>query len=61
VSVSKGRNSAAPKVSPKVENAIRNGLSARNGILEVAALVGGGSGTVQRVKREMVGQLAQAA
>jgi DNA invertase Pin-like site-specific DNA recombinase len=46
---------------PKVENAIRNHLSAGNGILKVAALVGVGSGTVQRVKREMVEQLAMAA
>ena len=29
-------------------------LSAGNGILKVAALVGVGSGTVQRVKREIV-------
>jgi DNA invertase Pin-like site-specific DNA recombinase len=50
-----------PKVSPKVENAIRAHLSAGNGILKVAALVGVGSGTVQRVKREMAGQLAEAA
>ena len=40
-------------MSPKVENAIRTHLSAGNGILKVAALVGCGSGTVQRVKREM--------
>ena len=50
-----------PKVSPKVENAIRTHLSAGNGILKVAALVGCGSGTVQRVKKEMAGQLAEAA
>jgi DNA invertase Pin-like site-specific DNA recombinase len=37
------------------------GLSAGNGILKVAALVGVGSGTVQRVKREMAGELAKAA
>jgi len=50
-----------PKVSPKVENAIRTHLSAGNGILKVAGLVGCGSGTVQRVKREMAEQLAEAA
>jgi DNA invertase Pin-like site-specific DNA recombinase len=46
-----------PKVSPKVENAIRTHLSAGNGILKVAGLVGCGSGTVQRVKREMAQEL----
>jgi hypothetical protein len=48
-------------VSPKVENAIRTHLRAGNGILKVAALVGVGSGTVQRVKREMAGGLVEAA
>jgi hypothetical protein len=56
-----GKKLGRPKVSPKIENAIRNHLSAGNGILKVAALVGVGSGTVQRVKREMAGELAQAA
>jgi DNA invertase Pin-like site-specific DNA recombinase len=50
-----------PKVSPKIESAIRTHLSAGKGILKVAALVGVGSGTVQRVKREMAGQLEGAA
>jgi hypothetical protein len=44
-----------------VEKAIREHLSAGHGILRVAALVGVGSGTVQRVKTEMAGQLAEAA
>src|SRR3954453_13559512 len=48
-----GKRLGRPKVAPKVENAIRTPLSAGNGILKVAALVGVGSGTVQRVKREM--------
>jgi hypothetical protein len=47
-------------VSPKVENAIRTHLRAGNGILKVAALVGCGSGAVQRVKSEMADQLAKA-
>jgi DNA invertase Pin-like site-specific DNA recombinase len=55
-----GKRLGRPKVSPKVENAIRTHLSAGNGILKVAALVGVGSGTVQRVKREMAEQLAEA-
>jgi DNA invertase Pin-like site-specific DNA recombinase len=50
-----------PKVSPKIENAIRTHLSAGKGILKVAALVGAGSGTVQRVKREMLVTMAEAA
>jgi DNA invertase Pin-like site-specific DNA recombinase len=48
-----GKRLGRPKVSPKVENTIRKHLEAGNGILKVAALVGVGSGTVQRVKREM--------
>ena len=56
-----GKKLGRPKVSPKVENAIRTHLSAGNGILKVAALVGVGSGTVQRVKREMVATMAEAA
>ena len=56
-----GKRLGRPKVAPKVENAIRTHLSAGNGILKTAALIGVGSGTVQRVKREMAGELAQAA
>ena len=49
-----------PKVPPKVEDAIRRHLSAGNGILKVARIVGCGCGTVQRVKREMAEDLVQA-
>ena len=56
-----GKKLGRPKVSPKVEAAIREHLSAGNGILKVAAMVRVGSGTVQRVKREMAGELAKAA
>jgi DNA invertase Pin-like site-specific DNA recombinase len=56
-----GKRLGRPKVSPKVENAIRTHLSAGNGILKVAGLVGCGSGTVQRIRREMAEQLAEAA
>jgi hypothetical protein len=42
------------------ENAIRTHLKAGNGVLEVARLVGVGSGTVQ-VKREMVEGSVEAA
>jgi hypothetical protein len=40
-------------VGEKVEEAIRQELDAGHGILKVAKLVGVGSGTMQRVKREM--------
>jgi DNA invertase Pin-like site-specific DNA recombinase len=56
-----GKKLGRPKVSPKIEDAIRRHLSAGNGILKVAALVGVGSGTVQRVERETTEQLAEAA
>jgi DNA invertase Pin-like site-specific DNA recombinase len=49
-----GKRLGRPKVSIKVENAIRTHLRAGMGILKAAALVGVGSGTVQRVRREMV-------
>jgi len=52
-----GRKLGRPKVPPKVEDAIRTHLTAGNGILKVASLVGVGSGTVQRVKRAMAEQL----
>jgi hypothetical protein len=54
VCASKGRSSAARRCRRRVESAICQHLAAGHGILKVAALVGVGSGTVQRVKREMV-------
>jgi len=42
-----------PKVGSKVEETIRQQLAAGHGILKIAKLLGVGSGTVQRVKREM--------
>jgi DNA invertase Pin-like site-specific DNA recombinase len=56
-----GKKLGRPKVAPKVENAIRTHLKAGSGILKVAKVVGCGSGTVQRVKREMAGGLVEAA
>jgi DNA invertase Pin-like site-specific DNA recombinase len=56
-----GKKLGRPKVAPKVEDAIRTRLKSGDGILKVAAIVGCGSGTVQRVKREMVDQLKTAA
>jgi DNA invertase Pin-like site-specific DNA recombinase len=48
-----GKRLGRPKVAAKVEDAIRTHLRAAHGILKVARMVGCGSGTVQRVKREM--------
>jgi DNA invertase Pin-like site-specific DNA recombinase len=56
-----GKRLGRPKVAAKVEQAIRTHLMAGNGILKVAKMVGCGSGTVQRVKREMAAELAEAA
>ena len=56
-----GKRLGRPKVPPKVEAAIRTHLKAGNGILKVAKMVGCGSGTVQRVKREMAEELVEAA
>ena len=56
-----GKKLGRPKVSSKTEEAIRRHLSAGDGILRVAALVGVGSGTVQRVRREMAEELAEVA
>jgi DNA invertase Pin-like site-specific DNA recombinase len=50
-----------PSVGRKVEEAIRRQLGAGHGILKVAKLVGCGSGTVQRVKRDMAATLPVAA
>jgi DNA invertase Pin-like site-specific DNA recombinase len=43
-----------PVVGTKIEEAIRQQLALGHGILKVAKAVGCGSGTVQRVKKEML-------
>ena len=48
-----GKKLGRPTIARKVEDAIRQQLSAGHGMLKVAKIVGVGSGTVQRVKREM--------
>jgi DNA invertase Pin-like site-specific DNA recombinase len=48
-----GKKLGRPMIGNKVEDAIRHQLEAGHGILKVARIVGVGSGTVQRVKREM--------
>ena len=50
-----------PAVGMKIEEAIRQQLGLGHGILKVAKIVGCGSGTVQRVKKAMVGQSAETA
>jgi DNA invertase Pin-like site-specific DNA recombinase len=50
-----GRGEKGGKVAATVETAIQMHLRAGNGILKTAALVGCGSGTVQRVKKAMAG------
>ena len=45
----------------KIEEAIRHQLGAGHGILKVSKMVGCGSGTVQRVKKEMAVALGKAA
>jgi hypothetical protein len=42
-----------PTIARKTEDAMRQQLGAGHGILKVAKIVGVGSGTVQRIKREM--------
>ena len=49
----KGVKLGRPGVAPKVEAAIRAKLAEGKGMLKVAAELGVGSGTVQRVAREM--------
>jgi DNA invertase Pin-like site-specific DNA recombinase len=48
-----GKRLGRPTIGGKVEDAIRQQLDAGHGILKVARIVGVGSGTVQRIKREM--------
>jgi DNA invertase Pin-like site-specific DNA recombinase len=50
-----------PQVGRNIEETIRRQLGAGHGILKVAKIVGCGSGTVQRVKREMAAIMAEAA
>jgi DNA invertase Pin-like site-specific DNA recombinase len=50
-----------PAIDPKVEAAIRARLATGAGMLKVAAEFGVGSGTVQRIKREMSREMSQAA
>lgn len=48
-----GRRLGRPMVSAKVKESIRRQVGTEYGVLKVAKLVGVGSGTVQRINREM--------
>jgi len=49
-----GKRLGRPAIDPKTEQAIREALAAGDkGMLKIAAALGVGSGTVQRIKREM--------
>jgi DNA invertase Pin-like site-specific DNA recombinase len=51
----KGHYPGRPKISAAVEKRIQTQLRANKGILKVAREIGVGTGTVQRIKREMEG------
>ena len=51
--VQQGKTLGRPKVSPDIERRIQSRLKAGTGILKVASECGVGTGTVQRIKREM--------
>ena len=51
--VDAGKQLGRPRIDPALEKRIQNQLRAGKGMLKVAAECGVGSGTVQRIKREM--------
>ena len=51
--VESGKQLGRPKVSPAIEKQIQNQLRAKKGMLAVARECGVGTGTVQRIAREM--------
>ena len=48
-----GKQLGRPRIDPALEKRIQNQLRAGKGMLKAAAEFGVGSGTVQRIKREM--------
>jgi DNA invertase Pin-like site-specific DNA recombinase len=54
----KGNYPGRPKISAALEKRIQTQLRANKGILKVAREIGVGTGTVQRIKREMEGPFA---
>jgi len=59
--VEQGKQLGRPKISEGLEKRIQTQLRANKGILKVAREVGVGTGTVQRIKREMEGPFATVA
>ena len=53
--IAQGKRLGRPKVSAALEKRIQTQLRANKGILSVAREIGVGTGTVQRIKREMKG------
>jgi DNA invertase Pin-like site-specific DNA recombinase len=53
--VDAGKRLGRPRIGPVLEKRIQSQLRAGKGMLKVAAECGVGSGTVQRIKREMAG------
>src|ERR1700722_18002646 len=53
--VAKGKRLGRPRIAPELEKRIRDLLRAKKGMLAIAKEVGVGSGTVQRIAREMTG------
>ena len=51
--VAQNKQLGRPKIDPMKEAAIRAALAAGHGILKTAAMIGCGSGTVQRVRKQM--------
>jgi DNA invertase Pin-like site-specific DNA recombinase len=49
-----GKPHGRPRIDAKIEDRVRQQLANGSGILKTAKVVGVGSGTVQRIKREMV-------
>jgi DNA invertase Pin-like site-specific DNA recombinase len=54
--VEAGKQLGRPKIDPALEKRIQTQLRAGKGMLKIAAEFGVGSGTVQRVAREMRGE-----
>jgi DNA invertase Pin-like site-specific DNA recombinase len=53
--VDAGKQLGRPRIDPALEKVIQSQLQTGKGMLKVAADCGVGSGTVQRIKREMAG------
>ena len=51
--VEAGKQLGRPRIDPAVEKRIQNQLRTGKGMLKIAVELGVGSGTVQRIKREM--------